>query len=44
MIEPDASLKARLKVFISYSREDKEFAGELAGGLSLLGYDVFIDR
>jgi hypothetical protein len=34
----------RLKVFISYSRDDKDFANELEGGLTLLGYRVFIDR
>jgi hypothetical protein len=35
---------ARLNVFISYSREDAGFADELASGLQLLGYKVFIDR
>lgn len=34
----------RLRLFISYSRDDSVFATELEGGLKLLGYDVFIDR
>ena len=41
---PASGPAPRLKVFISYSRKDQEFADELEGGLKLLGYDVFIDR
>ncbi len=41
---PASAGAARLRVFISYSRDDTAFANELEGGLRLLGYDVFIDR
>lgn len=32
-----------MKVFISYSRTDKEFAGKLVDSLTSLGHDVWID-
>jgi len=34
----------RLKVFVSYSREDAPFADELVDGLDLLGFATTIDR
>jgi hypothetical protein len=35
---------ARLKVFISYSRKDAEFASELLLALELVGFDAFLDK
>ncbi len=34
----------RLKVFISYSRDDLDFADQLFAGLALCGYDPSLDR
>jgi protein-disulfide isomerase len=34
----------KLKVFVSYSREDAAFADELVDGLDLTGFDTTIDR
>jgi formylglycine-generating enzyme required for sulfatase activity len=40
-----AGLEERLKVFISYSRQDSnEFVGELVSGLELAGFAPFFDR
>lgn len=33
-----------LKIFLSYSRRDEEFARELFAGLELCGFDPFIDK
>ena len=44
MIETNSSEQARLKVFVSYSREDIAFADELVEGLTFHGFDVLIDR
>jgi WD40 repeat protein len=41
----EAEASRKLKVFISYSRSDAEFADEIAGGLEYDGgYEVLIDR
>ena len=34
----------KLKVFVSYSREDLEFADQLVAGLILCGFEPLIDR
>lgn len=34
----------KLKVFVSYSREDVGFADQLASGLRLCGFEPFVDR
>ena len=36
--------ETRIKVFISYSRADKAFAGELVLGLAACGFAPYIDR
>src|SRR5262245_63771846 len=33
-----------LKVFISYSRKDEEFAQELLSGLQLVGFEPYLDK
>src|SRR5262245_34566491 len=39
-----AASAGRLNVFISYSRDDIAFADQLAAALSVLNFDVVIDR
>ena len=39
-----ASDKGRLRVFISYSRDDFDFADQLAAALDFSGFECFIDR
>jgi formylglycine-generating enzyme required for sulfatase activity len=34
----------RLRVFISYSRKDEDFAQELLGGLELAGFEPYLDK
>ena len=34
----------KLKVFISYSRKDEDFAQELLAGLELAGFAPYLDR
>jgi formylglycine-generating enzyme required for sulfatase activity len=34
----------KLKVFISYSRKDEDFAQELLGGLELAGFEPYLDK
>lgn len=34
----------KLKVFVSYSRDDLQFADQLVAGLGLCGFDAFLDR
>jgi TIR domain len=36
--------KGKLRVFISYSREDLDFADQLAAALDFSGFECFIDR
>jgi TIR domain/Sel1 repeat len=42
--QPTSSDKGKLRVFISYSREDLDFADQLAAALDLSGFECFIDR
>src|SRR5262245_57944271 len=39
-----SSDKGKLRVFISYSRDDLDFADQLAAALDLSGFECFIDR
>jgi TPR repeat protein len=41
---PDSPDKGKLRVFISYSREDLDFADQLNAALDLSGFECFIDR
>jgi hypothetical protein len=41
---PDAPNSNKLRVFISYSREDLDFADQLAAALDSSGFECFIDR
>ena len=41
---PDSPDKGKLRVFISYSRNDLDFADQLAVALDLYGFDCAIDR
>jgi hypothetical protein len=41
---PDAANRDKLRVFISYSREDLDFADQLASALDSSGFECFIDR
>jgi TIR domain len=34
----------KLKVFVSYSRKDEDFAQELLGGLELAGFEPYLDK
>jgi hypothetical protein len=40
----DSPDKGKLRVFISYSREDLDFADQLAAALDSSGFECFIDR
>jgi hypothetical protein len=35
---------SKLKVFVSYSRKDAGFAGELVSGLELCGFEAYLDK
>jgi TPR repeat protein len=41
---PTSSDKGKLRVFISYSRDDIDFADQLTAALELSGFECFIDR
>src|SRR5262252_4265502 len=41
---PDSPDKVKLRVFISYSRDDLEFADQLDAALNSCGFDFTIDR
>jgi len=41
---PASSDNAKLRVFISYSRVDLDFADQLSAALDLSGFECFIDR
>jgi TIR domain len=41
---PDSPDKGKLRVFISYSREDLDFADQLNAALDLCGFECIIDR
>src|SRR5262249_31894326 len=40
----DSPDRGKLRVFISYSREDLDFADQLAAALDSSGFECFIDR
>src|SRR5262249_45035692 len=40
----DSPDKGKLRVFISYSRDDLDFADQLAAALDFSGFECFIDR
>ena len=42
--QPASSDKGKLRVFISYSRDDLKFADQLDAGLDLCGFECVIDR
>src|SRR5262245_10649907 len=44
MPETSGVVRQKLKVFISYSRRDQEFAQELLGGLQLVGFEPYLDK
>src|SRR2546426_822077 len=41
---PDSPDRGKLRVFISYSRDDLEFADQLDAALNACGFDCVIDR
>src|SRR5215469_17153304 len=41
---PDSPDKGKLRVFISYSREDLDFADQLDAALNAYGFECLIDR
>ena len=41
---PTSADRGKLRVFISYSREDLDFADQLAAALDFSGFECFIDR
>ena len=36
--------RQKLKVFISYSRKDSDFAGDLLTGLQACGFEPYLDK
>jgi formylglycine-generating enzyme required for sulfatase activity len=44
MAEARAAEDRKLKVFISYSRKDEDFAQELLSGLQLSGFEPYLDK
>src|SRR5215469_7735382 len=42
--EPDAADRGRLRVFISYSRDDLDFADQLDAALNACGFECVMDR
>jgi len=44
MASVGTSEPSRLKVFISYSRKDEDFAQELLTGLDLVGFEPYLDK
>jgi formylglycine-generating enzyme required for sulfatase activity len=44
MVDASAAEQIRLKVFISYSRKDGEFAQELLAGLQAAGFEPYLDK
>src|SRR6516164_8775320 len=41
---PDSPEGDELRVFVSYSRDDRRFAGQLVAALNACGFECFIDR
>jgi TIR domain len=44
MTEVSAPRDRKLKVFISYSRKDEDFAQELLAGLEIMGFEPYLDK
>jgi WD40 repeat protein len=44
MADADTAADDKLKVFISYSRKDEDFALELLAGLQLAGFEPYLDK
>jgi formylglycine-generating enzyme required for sulfatase activity len=44
MANAGAGVDSKLKVFISYSRKDEDFAQELLAGLELAGFEPYLDK
>jgi hypothetical protein len=44
MTSVGTSEPSRLRVFISYSRKDEDFAQELLAGLELVGFEPYLDK
>jgi len=44
MADVGVSEPAKLKVFISYSRNDEDFAQELLAGLEVMGFEPYLDK
>jgi formylglycine-generating enzyme required for sulfatase activity len=44
MVDASTAEQIRLKVFISYSRKDGEFAQELLAGLQAAGFEPYLDK
>src|SRR5262245_45125595 len=44
MADASAAEDRKLKVFISYSRKDEDFAQELLSGLQLSGFEAYLDK
>lgn len=44
MADADAAADRKLKVFLSYSRKDEDFAQELLAGLQFAGFEPYLDK
>jgi hypothetical protein len=44
MTNVSAGADGKLKIFISYSRKDEDFAQELLAGLELAGFEPYLDK
>jgi len=44
MADVSAAEDRKLRVFISYSRKDEDFAQELLAGLEVLGFEPYLDK
>ena len=44
MASTEAAEQGRLRVFISYSRKDEDFAQELLTGLELTGFEPYLNK
>jgi TIR domain-containing protein len=44
MADASAARDRKLRVFISYSRKDEDFAQELLAGLEMAGFEPYLDK
>ena len=44
MADVSAAGDRKLRVFISYSRKDEDFAQELLAGLEVVGFEPYLDK